>query len=311
MTVSPPFLYRVFGLIVCSDFALDELAPCDDPGKPDVIVKRVRFGSPLPDADSAPSFDYNAPAGVEMIWPGVAAFRIVNNGLIECEPYPDTPPNFIAFPLLGPIFGWLLDQIGYLVLHASAVTYNDRCVAFLGDKMAGKSTTAAAFLRSGAKLVTDDLLVIDLETSTKPVVHPAFAQLKLADDAAASIELAGAQPLPLVFEDFPKRQHRLDSMHSAATTIDRLYILERGSGAARIEPLAPTEALKAVMRYSYAIRFARAPLDPAQRSRHFRHCAALAATGGVAILHVTHDLDAMDTIVSTVAADLAAALARD
>ena len=47
--------------------------------------------------------------------------------------------------LLGPVLGIFLRLRGETCLHASAVTFDDHAVVFVGPPGAGKSTTAAAF----------------------------------------------------------------------------------------------------------------------------------------------------------------------
>src|SRR5258708_4473008 len=51
--------------------------------------------------------------------------------------------------LLGPVLGVLLRLRGVTCLHASAVSFGDRCVAFVGAAGSGKSTMAAALARRG------------------------------------------------------------------------------------------------------------------------------------------------------------------
>lgn len=299
-----PYKYQAFGLIIKSDIELDELESVSDDAVPDVSIVREDWIGSLPDKGQPPVFNYTAPRGVEMIWPGVAAFVIIDNGRIEVTPYPDVPEKFLAFPILGPVFGWLLERRGLFVLHASGVAVNGSCVAFLGDKMAGKSTTAAAFLRRGARLVTDDLLAVAVDGRGKPIVHPAFAQLKLADDAADEISVPGSQALPLVFDGFPKRQHRLDVMERRQIRLRRLFILERGAQDPGIREMASSDAMLALMRFSYSVRFASAPADLERRAQHFQACATLARLGGVAVLHVPARLGALDSVVDLVLKDI-------
>jgi hypothetical protein len=300
-----PGLYQAFGLTIRSDVALEELAPAGGDAPPDLIIRKTGLGRPLPPRGSAPVFDYYDERGVVMIWPGVAGFRLVGDDLVEVEPYPDAPERFLAFPILGPVMAWMLERKGLLVLHSSAVAIDGKSVCFLGDKMAGKSTTAAAFLRNGAQLVTDDLLAIEMVQGSAPSIRPAFAQLKLSDQSAAAVQLEDAQALPLVYEGFAKRQHKLATMHAEPIGVDLILVLDRGPPRPAISRLSSSDAFVALMRYSYGVRFANAPPELAERAQHFRHCVGLANLCEVGRLEVPADLNALDAVVAEVRRHLA------
>ncbi len=297
-------VYSAFGLVIHSEIELVELRKGDSEAKADVTIRYAPFGRSLPNTDTAIFFDYLSGPGIEMVWPGVAAFRIIDNQMIEVEPYPETTSQFLAFPLLGPVFAWILEKRGHFVLHASAVAIKDHCISFLGDKLAGKSTTAAAFLRRGGQLVTDDLLALVLNACNAPIVQPAFAQVKLADDAAAMISIAGSEALPLVFEASPKRQHRLDKMHKLPVPLDRVFVLERGADSPSIEWLDGAAALKALLRFSYYSRFADAPEDLRLKARQFGQCGGIISNSKVGILRVPASLTELDNAVDFVLAEL-------
>lgn len=296
--------YRAFGLTIDSEIPLEELGAASKEAVADVVIRYAPFGRPLPAADSDVFFNYQSSAVTEMVWPSVAAFRILDNQTIEVEPYPETPPNFLAFPILGPVFAWLLEKRGHFVLHASAVFMNGRCISFMGDKLAGKSTTAAAFLRRGGQLVTDDLLALVLNSQNAPIVQPAFAQVKLADDAASTILIEGSQALPLVYEGFLKRQHRLSNMYETPAALDRVFVLERGGDRPEIEWLDAGAALKALLRFSYYSRFGDAPKDRDHSARQFRQCAGIISNSKVGILRVPASLTELDNAVDFVLAEL-------
>ena len=58
---------------------------------------------------------------------------------------------------LGPILALALRRRGLVCLHASAVEWHGKAVLFVGSAGAGKSTTAAAMVRHGARLIADDI----------------------------------------------------------------------------------------------------------------------------------------------------------
>ena len=302
------YRYRAFGLQIASVVRMDELASDPDTqSAPDLTIQLEPKKSGVPSVgEAAVHFVYDDPDGVKMVWPGVVAIRIVGPEQVYLEPHPEVPDNLLPFQLLGPVMGWILHLRKFCVLHASAVAFRGKSFGFLGDKMAGKSTTAAAFLRAGADLLTDDLLAIDTPQTGGLVVQPAFAQLKLSEEAGASVQVPGARSLPLVLEGFPKKQFRLDSMHEGPTGCDALFVLRRGADEPRIEWMDGTGAFKSLMRFSYFVRFSQAPIEMQDRKRYFEQYTAVSRRLKIGTLHVPADLGRLNDVVEHVAQTLEA-----
>lgn len=301
--------YRAFGLTIGSDVQLDELAPQPDNLAPvDLRIARTNFGEAIPPFGNPVRYDYNAPEGVEMMWPGAASVRIRSPSLVEIQPYDDVPERYLAFPLLGPVMGWMLHMRGLFVLHASAVHQDGRSVAFLGDKRAGKSTTASTFLQHGWELQTDDLLAVDVPDTGPPQIQPAFAQIKLNADTPP-VDLPSAKVLPLVMEGFEKRQYRLPHLPQVAIPAGCIFVLERGGSEPAIEWLSAVDAIAPLFRYSYNVRFEGAPPELQDRARLFRKAARLADTTKIGRLRIPHARDRLGETVRLVEDAIAAALA--
>lgn len=296
--------YEAFGLNIASEFAVDELRRGDAACPPDLTILDRDIGIDLPDPQGRVRFDYTDPGGVVMAWPGVAAFRFVDESTIWARLYDDAPDGIFSFPFLGPVMGWYLNMRRLFVLHASAVHIDGRTLAFLGDKLAGKSTTAAAFVRAGASLVTDDLLAIRLAPGSAPICLPAFPQLKLEDKAAQVIKVEGASPRPLIVDGFPKRQHALPAMMTRTVPINCLVRLERGGDRPLFTPASKDEAANLLNRYSYLPRFSDAPWSAQDHARHFSNCLTLAHQAVVGTLTIPASLSALDATVDMMREEL-------
>lgn len=299
--------YRAFGMAIASTLPVAELSPGEESDPVDLVIELGSVGELLPAREDGVTFRLSDQDDHFLVWPGVAAFRILGTERIVVEPYPDTPTAYLAFPLLGPIFGLLLHLRGLLVLHASAVEIDGRGAVFVGDKMAGKSTTAAAFLRAGHRLLTDDLLAIDLSDPAVPTILPAFAQLKLSREASSAVKVAGSEELPLVFPAFEKHQHRLHGpFEHGAVPAGRLHVLRRGGTEPGWEPLSGVDAIRAVMRFSYIVRFGKAALPGRAEAEHMKQCAALAKAIDIGVLSIPADLDRLDETVALVNREMGA-----
>jgi hypothetical protein len=284
--------YNAFGLHIRSQVPLPELTPASSLDQPDIEILLGSTGRALPTRAQGVVFDLFGKDGHYLAWPDVAAFKISNSDQIIVEPYADVPLAHLPFPLLGPILGLVLHLRGLVVLHASAIEINGRSAIFVGDKMAGKSTTAAAFLREGYRLLTDDLLAIDISASDGPVILPAYGQLKLSDEASQAIALPIATKLPLAYSEFTKRQHRLSNDFShEPICLDKLYVLKRGSTVPGIIPIKGVNALHVIMRFSYITRFGKIALPGRMEGQHLQRCAQVARSIDVAYLEIPASLE--------------------
>jgi hypothetical protein len=91
--------------------------------------------------------------------------------------------------VLGSALAAVLHQRSILPLHASAVAVDDGCVAFLGDKGAGKSTTAAFLSAQGRAVVADDICAITF-LHGRPHVWPNYQPQRLRDDVVRYLEVS-------------------------------------------------------------------------------------------------------------------------
>jgi hypothetical protein len=178
-------------------------------------------------------------------------------------------------------------------------------VVFLGDKQAGKSTTAAAFVRTGHRLLADDVLAIDFAGPDGPRIKPGFPQLKLS----AGVEIGvNAVAMPPVVAGLDKRQYRLLKFQHTPVPPTAFYFLERGTHA-EVAPTRPGDALAALIRFSYVARFGSAAFNPASSAAHLRQCAALVGVSRICRLEVPDDRDRLDEVVRVVERDVGAAAA--
>ncbi|WP_027039768.1 serine kinase [Mesorhizobium ciceri] len=300
--------YRAYGLTIASEVMLPELQPAA-PGAADVVIAVGAIDLPKPSPEAATDFRFE-PDRQYLAWHAVGAFLISDFSRIDIEPAPGVDDALLAFPLLGPVMALLLHRRGLLVLHASAIAVAGTSAIFMGDKGAGKSTTASAMIRAGHRLLTDDVVALDLTNPREPMTVPGFPQIKLAADAAAAISLEKAEVRPQVHPAIDKMQHRLNGGFSGdKVPATRIYILKRGERA-DITPLPAIAALPAVIKFSYVTRFGRAALPDDFAAAHLRQCSWIANHIGVYRLEVPTGLDRIGEAVELIEKDLSAGSRR-
>lgn len=108
--------------------------------------------------------------------PQVAKFLINNGNEIIIEAVPGVDEQSLAVFLLGPCFAALLIQRNFFVLQGTVLkAKGGQGIAILGRSGTGKSTLAAAFLRKGYLLISEDICAINSQLH----VMPGFPQLSL------------------------------------------------------------------------------------------------------------------------------------
>lgn len=103
------------------------------------------------------------------------------------EPVDGADEAVISVLAGGTLLAFVLAMRGAAVLHGSAVQIGDSAVAFVGASGMGKSTMATLMCVDGARLITDDLLRLDLG-NTPPTCSLGATELRLRNAAA---QLAG------------------------------------------------------------------------------------------------------------------------
>lgn len=297
------FSYRAYGLRIQSDLELPEFSPASA-GKVDVHIRLKPVSWPLAERAAGAILDLSADTQY-LGWNGVGRFAVHGGREISVEPAANAGEALVRLPLVGSAMALLLYVRGYLVLHASAVAIGGRGAIFVGDRTAGKSTTAATLVAVGHRLLADDVVAVDVLKGRAPRILPGFPQLKL-DRNIEIPEIDGlATPLPPVLPNFPKLQHRLvGRFPHTLVPPERVYVLSRGEHATSI-PLAPPQALAALMRFSYVTRFGPTLLQGPHAAAHFKRCAALAAAAGVSRLTVPDRIDRLSETVRLIEADFA------
>jgi hypothetical protein len=87
---------------------------------------------------------------------------------------------------VGPVLACVLRRRGVLCLHASVVVHGDWAVAIIGDKGAGKSTSAAVLVRHGWRSLADDIAALAFDDDAI-TVHPGYPRMRLSPIATRNL----------------------------------------------------------------------------------------------------------------------------
>ena len=165
---------------------------------------------------------------------------------------PELEPSILAQSLLGPPLVLALALRSVWCLHASAISFGDKALVFLGNSRAGKSTLAG-FIdgQPGARRLGDDILPISLENGGLCAL-PHFPQLKLPVERQPGL-------------NFPEK-----------LALSAIYLLEEGPQIA-FEALKPASAALTMASHSVAARL----FDRALLSAHLDFCIQVALAAPV------------------------------
>lgn len=225
--------YRLFGGVLQSDVALPELLPAPEgsirwelctaqalPDRPDLVL----LGREPVEPGVTVGLFRDA-AGLRLAFDDTGTFDISLDGS-RIRWGPPASPNLSAVrkDILGRVLAVCLQQQGVVALHGSAVDLHGAGICFLAPKFHGKSTTAAALVDAGARLIADDLVAV--ATGTVPALLPSVPWLQLWRDSAERVAVT-SEPVPGTAGE-PKAQRRWtesDGVRVASVPFAAAYLL--------------------------------------------------------------------------------------
>lgn len=296
------YLYRTYGLTLESTFPLPELEPAPAGAAPDVTMREGIIDHPLPD-DETDRGCYEANAEEAFVWyRDVGQLHIRHGREIIIDPAQDGAERLRHHILQGMALGIVLHQRGVLTLHASGVELDGRAAIFIGWKRMGKSTTAASFYAAGHRLLTDDIIVLDLADGT--TVHPGFSQIRLDPEAVAKGLGIDPDDIPRIHENYEKRSGRAEQgFDLTPLPLGHIFVLAWGEDF-EVEALRGREALTQLLTHSYAPRFLG---NVAATPQHLKQVGLLVDAVPVTRLTKPNDLDRLPELITLVREAMATA----
>ncbi len=209
--------------------------------------------------------------------------------------------------LLGPVLACVMTIRGHICLHASVIETGDGCIAILGAKGAGKSTTAAAFSQLGHRVLADDLAVL-VEQGNDFLVPLGYPRLRLNPDAAMAVVGTIAQ-LTRVFEEdvtapgklylnLPQRMSAAESPRQ----LQAIYLLHERNERLQVPFITPLDAATAVMTLVQHTS-ASMVLTKAARAREFVRLSQLVKQIPLRSVHRPDTLQALSQLCELIARD--------
>jgi hypothetical protein len=122
---------------------------------------------------------------------------------------------------------------GFEVMHASAVAFDDRVVAFSASSGTGKTSTPLHMLSRGARFVTDDVLAVSVGDG-EILAHPGAGVVSVASADVAGLNHGGQAGLGRVLGGYHKLQVEVRPV-DRPLPLAALYVLERGNGARTLD----------------------------------------------------------------------------
>lgn len=191
---------------------------------------------------------------------------------------PELPESTIRHLLLDNVIPRTLGQMGRLVLHAGAVTLvNGKTIAFIGQSGWGKSTLVSSFQQQGARLITDDCLIIEMCNGSVSVT-PNYYGVRLFDDSITVIYGEEQQHAGDVAYYSSKRRLDLSDNESKSHSntsmqLDAIFLLtdpkdNKSADQINISKTGGMDAMMALVAQTFVLDVT----DKDLMAKQFRHC---------------------------------------
>lgn len=167
--------YRLFGLDLQSCIALTGLDEVDF-AQPDVVVSFGDIDAALADLQDAPITEYKtwraSAKFFELTVPGIGRYLATGGNSVLIEPEVGADARDLSAFFMGSGMAAILQQRGFLTLHASAVETARGAALFVGRSGAGKSTLCYALQQRGFSMIADDMSALVAASDGSVTIMP-------------------------------------------------------------------------------------------------------------------------------------------
>lgn len=211
-------------------------------------------------------------------------------------------PDEVLFTyLLNQVLSHCLALRGVEPLHATSVVVNGRAIAIMGDSGYGKSTLAAALIRRGCPLLTDDVLVLE-DLGNGMQAYPSLARLKLRPDSA---DAAFARRRSLQMNTFTDKMILpLSASEHAGNEVPlgAIFVIpsSAGSAAIAIRRVRGHRSLLPIIQNSFDTSF----LDRRRLEQQFAFACRLAKAVPISVLSFPRQLDMLPAVADALLKDV-------
>jgi len=208
--------------------------------------------------------------------------------------------------LVDQVLPRLLDHLGELMLHASAVRMGGRLALFLAPSGAGKSTLAALLQLRGHQVLSDDCVQL------RPVdgdwtALPTYPSLRLLADSLQAVYPLAADARPVAGYSSKRRLAMASREAIEPAAVDAIYVLGDGDqGDITIAPLAAADACLSLIHHSFRMDLS----DRAATIRHFARCGEMARSVPSYRFAYPRNFDRHDDIATAITRHVAASEAH-
>jgi hypothetical protein len=302
------YTYAAYGGLLHSELSFPEL-----PDAAESVASHawhLRLGSgPAPALDAALLGERMAGAESYTLWRIASGFRLeyshagvfdvhLAHGDVTWYPRGDGNAELARAIVIGPIAALLLESMGDLCLHGSAVLAPAGAIAFVGPKHHGKSTLALALTGAGCRLMSDDLVAIT--QARPPLVRPAVPTVRLWSDAAGQL-----RPRELCDTQIEGVKHTLGRFHdgrvaSSAAPLAAIHVLVPAPASQKHASRTRLGGAEAVIALAQQKKLADSLIGYGDAASRLPLAAAVAAATPVYELHVPRDFSLLPGVVEQI-----------
>ena len=288
------YTYMAYGLVLSLPFPCEHLRRAPVDAIPDVVVVEgktpVFLDAPL---ISAPAWQVDAQ---QFLWKGgkrSGQFLVEAGQWITLERSPRCEDSQLAFIFLDTILAAILSQRGMLVMHANAARNQKGAIAISGESGAGKSTTLAALLQRGWRMLSDDITALRISDNGQVEILPGIPQLHLTQEAANALaqDISGLKRYR--WRRMKAAVPTQNQMAENPTALRAMYILHKlPAGMLQFQRLSGAAKFAALQECVYG------PSLPQTISQQFPLMAAVVAQVDIIRVSRPADLWSVDSIVT-------------
>ena len=240
------YLHKLYDIVIASERRLP--AAAITAGRADLVIAEhnSRRAPDAPPNQYGYTYNRRADGSVHVSWSDLFDFVVSARGS-RIDVHAEARWHY------EPVYTYLLSQVVSVALleqaieslHGSAISFDDTALILLGSCGFGKSTLTAAALQAGAKLLTDDLVVLRSKNSHYQVAPGAF-RLKLDPLAAHALRL----DLPNIPMNDGSGKHvylvEADRCETSAVKA-RAFVLLAPADELRLERIEQSEAVREIL----------------------------------------------------------------